>query len=251
VTILPPEDAIALSGPDHAGSARGARETPAATTRSRQAPDYRLRGLDLGPQIVAEAPPRSVRKHPGRRRRRRRLIMATVLAIVAASAGLFLRASVLEPFSVPSASMVPTLQVGDRILLAKSGFLSEGVKTGQIIVFRQPTAFSCSAVGGRSQDLVKRVIGLPGQTIWSVGPTIYVNGRIFKEPAGWYNPPFGQLGPAQIIPTRIPMGSYFVMGDNRTDTCDSRAFGPVSGSLIVGQVVATVLRHGHPHVHFF
>ena len=170
--------------------------------------------------------------------------MLTVAVIVA----LALRASVIQPFSVPSTSMVPTLQVGDRILVVKSGLLSSAIKRGDIIVFRQPKVSGCGKGGSLPQDLVKRVIGLPGETIWSDGPTIYTNRGRIKE-AGWYNPPYGQLGPTPIVPTKVPAGSYFVMGDNRTDTCDSRKFGPIRRSVIIGRVVATVLRSGHPYVH--
>ena len=108
--------------------------------------------------------------------------------------------------------------------------------------------FRCSSGGDDSHDLVKRVIGLPGETIWSAEGSIYVNGQRLNEP-GWYNPPFGELGPTEIARTNIPSGSYFVMGDNRTDTCDSRSFGPMPKSLLVGRVVATIARDGHPFVH--
>ena len=94
------------------------------------------------------------------------------------------------------------------------------------------------------------MIGLPGQTIWSAGDRIYVDGRPLNE-SGWYNPPFGELGPTPIARTTIPADSYFVLGDNRTDPCDSRAFGPVAGSSLVGKVLATTTRGGHPSVHFF
>jgi signal peptidase I len=203
----------------------------------------------LGASAVAEAPPAPVRRnYPSRQRRRRRVIQWGAFAVVATIAALFLRASIFEPFSVPTTSMVPTLQVGDQILVVKPSLLRGRIKTGDVVVLRQPKA--CSPGNNQSQDLVKRVIGLPGQTIWSTYDTIYINGQILRE-AGWYNPPFGQLGPTLIARTKIPPGSYFVMGDNRTDTCDSRSFGPVPGSSIVGKVVAITLRYGHPHVHFF
>jgi signal peptidase I len=210
-----------------------------------------MRGLDLGAHSIAEAPLRPARRtYPGRHRRRRRLFFQWIVVVtVAAIAALALRASIIQPFAVPSASMVPTLQVGDRILVLKSHVLSSAINTGDIVVLRQPKASSCGPGTTGSQDLVTRVIGLPGETIWSVGDTIYTNRGRLKE-AGWYNPPFGQLGPTPIVRTRIPAGSYFVLGDNRTDTCDSRRFGPIRGSLIVGKVVATILRDGHPHVRF-
>jgi signal peptidase I len=141
--------------------------------------------------------------------------------------------------------MVPTLQPGTHVLVVKWRRLTGSVGAGDIVVFHQPEGASCS---DGSRDLVKRVIGVPGQTIWSVGQSIYIDGQVLDEP-GWYNPPFGEIGPTAIAPTTIPPGSYFVMGDNRTDACDSRAFGPLSGSLVVGEVTATVARDGHLSLH--
>jgi signal peptidase I len=94
------------------------------------------------------------------------------------------------------------------------------------------------------------VIATPGQTIWSASGRVYVDGQLLNE-SGWYNPPFGELGPSEIAQTVVPAGSYFVLGDNRTDPCDSRAFGPIAGSTLVGKVLATTTRGGRPSVHFF
>jgi signal peptidase I len=228
-------------------------ETGATVSRPKRH-DYRLRGLDLGAHNVAEGPLRPVRpprkEQPSRRRRRRLLIQWAVAATAAVIVALLLRATVVQPYSVPSSSMVPTLQVGNRILVVKSRFLSGPIKAGDIIVFHQPKGLTCNSGGGQSHDLVKRVIGLPGQTIWSNSETIYVDGKILNE-AGWYNQPYGQLGATEIVPTKVPAESYFVMGDNRTDTCDSRSFGPVSGSSVTGTVLAIILRNGHPYLRFF
>jgi signal peptidase I len=225
---------------------RGNGTTPA---RPKRATDYRLRGLDLD-VVLAEEADRPVRKkHPSVRRRRRRLIVQWIVVLaVTALVAMFLRASVVEPFSVSSASMVPTLPAGTGALVVKSSLLTGPVKTGDIVVYRQPAGSTCSSGGHDAHRLVDRVIGLPGQTIWSVRGRISVDGKRLDEP-GWYNPPFGELGPTAIRRTTIPAGSYFVMGDNRTDSCDSRAFGPIAKSLLVGKVVAIVTRNGHPFVH--
>lgn len=228
---------------------RRAGDAPARARKS----DYRLRGLDLEARALVEVRPRLVRKgHPSRRRRRRRLVLqwSIVLMFLAATAVL-LRTSVVRPYAVRSTAMVPTLKPGTNVLVLRPKLLTGPVKVGDLVVFRRPGGFTCSSsAGDTSQDYLKRVIGLPGQTIWSAGNRIYVNGHALKEP-GWYNPPFGELGPDPIARTTIPRGDYFVLGDNRTDPCDSRAFGPIAGSSLVGTVLATTTRDGHLSLHFF
>ena len=226
-----------------------ARRTGTSRTSSpRRATDYRLRGLDLDAQGVAESRARPTRKlHPCVRRRRRRLLVKWVVVLmVIALTALLMRAVVVQPFSVTSTSMVPTLHPGTNVLVVKPRLLTGGIDAGDIIVFHQPEGSTCELSGG-PRDLVSRVIGLPGQTIWSEGEDIYIDGQRHNHP-NWRNPPFGELGTAAIARTEIPSGSYFVLGDNRTDTCDSRVFGPVSRSLIVGEVVAATARNGHPSV---
>jgi signal peptidase I len=171
------------------------------------------------------------------------VVVITFAALVA----VLLRATVVQPFTVRSTSMVPTLWPGTDILVLKWRSLTGSIEAGDIIVFRQPEGSNCPAGAADSQELVSRVIGLPGDTIWSDAERIYINGRRLDEP-GWHNPPFGELGAIRIARTTIPRGSFFVIGDNRTDPCDSRSFGPVPESLVVGEVVATTARDGHPSV---
>lgn len=185
------------------------------------------------------------------RRRRRLLIEWLVVLAVAALVAVLLRAFVVQAFYVPSPSMVPTLQVGDRILVVKTTLLTGAIGRGDIVVFKHPEPFPCSAGGEQDiQDLVKRVIGLPGETIWSVGNAIYVDGKRLTEPS-WYRQGLPEVGAMPILKTTIPKGDYFVMGDNRTDSCDSRSFGPIPSSSIVGQVELIVWRNGHPYFHAF
>jgi signal peptidase I len=244
-TVAAPGDAAPTNG-DGAAKPNG---TAAGFGQTRRF-DYRLRGLELG-TVSAEAPPRlPPRYRPDARKRRRLLVKWFIFLALGATVAVLLRAEVVEPFTVTSPSMVPTLQVGDRILVLRSAVLPGAMKFGDIVVFHRPASAVCSGSGDQAKDLVKRVIALPGQRIWSVGDTIYVNGRRLDEP-GWYNPPYGHLGPTPIVATTVPPGAYFVMGDNRTDTCDSRLFGAVPSSLVVGKVVTMLLRSGHPHVHVF
>jgi signal peptidase I len=177
-----------------------------------------------------------------------------IVIVFAVIVAICLRTFVVQAFFVPSASMEPTLQVGDRILVVKAGWLAGSMDRGNIVVFRHPAGVDgdCWIEPG-IQDLVKRVIGLPGETISSGGPsgnTVFINGKALSEP-GWYAIPGLEVGGKPITKTKIPPGDYFVMGDNRSDSCDSRYFGVIQGSSIVGKVVALVWRNGHPTLHLF
>ena len=211
-------------------------------------PDYRLRGLEFATQAAPARAP--VKKQPRRRRRLRFTFKLLLVLAVAAAGASVVRASFIQPFAVPSASMMPTLQTGDRILVAKSTRLGGSVNRGDIVVFRRPSYFPCSSGHSKSQDMVQRVIAGPGQTIWSLGSKIFVDGRQLRE-RGWYDKKYGQVGLAPIHRTTVPSGRYFVMGDNRSDSCDSRAFGTIPRSSIVGKVFAIVVRDRHVYVHFF
>ena len=232
-----------VSGPAMQG--RHSRDDAAyrpVAIRTPQERDYRLRGLAIEPTgDVSPAPARM--DHP-RRRRGPLLVKVAVLLAVAAIAALALQAFVVQPYGVPGNSMTPTLLAGDRILAVKSGPFAGSIGTGQIVVLRPPKFLPCTLVGGRSGDLVLRVVALPGQTIWSVARTIFVNGRPLQD-RGWYNPRFGQVGSAPVHSTTLGRNQYFVLADNRSDTCDSRVFGPISKSSIVGKAVAIVVRYGH------
>jgi signal peptidase I len=194
--------------------------------------------------------PRGRLPHPGRPARRRLALaetIVTVALVVLLAVGL--RVFVLQTFSIPSSSMVPTLQVGDRILVLKAFFNWHDLHEGDIVVFTRPPRDHCG--GPADDDLVKRVIALPGQTIYSSGSTVVVDGRPLVEP---YLPRIDPLGPpipgaTRANPFHVPRGEFYVLGDNRADSCDSRFWGPVKGSSIVGRVVLLWWRHSHPDLH--
>lgn len=168
------------------------------------------------------------------RRRGRWLIEGGVIVVIAVVIAILLRLFVVQVFYVPSTSMQPTLHPGDRIVVDKLSFHLHSIEPGDIIVFKRPAAEHC---GGKPvPDLVKRVIGLPGQHISSRGNTVLINGKPLAEPWLAKDTP---LGPP-IPPTVVPANSYYVLGDNRADSCDSRYWGPVARSLIVGRVVAII-----------
>ena len=165
---------------------------------------------------------------------------AAVVVVVAILVAVLLRAFVVQTFFIPSGSMEPTLQIGDRILVNKLSYHFHGVDRGNIVVFSRPPTENCG--GPEVNDLVKRVIGLPGDVISLSGGYVYIDGKKLDE--SWL-PASEQgitvAGPAGNTsnlarPYRVPNDNYFVMGDNRTDSCDSRYWGPISRSLIVGKV---------------
>jgi len=153
------------------------------------------------------------------------------IVAIAVAAALLLRAFVFQTFFIPSASMTPTLKVGDRILVNKLAYHLHGVGRGDIIVFKRPPQEHC---GTEVADLVKRVIGLPGETISDHNGTVYIDGRVLdetylpKHDRDTYTPSFA--------PVRIAANHYFVMGDDRSISCDSRYWGTVSRSEIIGKV---------------
>ena len=171
------------------------------------------------------------------------ILMAVLLCTV------LLRTYVVQSFYIPSGSMLPTLQVGDRIIVNKLSYHVHDVHRGDIVVFARPPLEDQEYA-----DLVKRVIGLPGETISSKDGKVYINGKVLPEP--WLPP-----GPDSFTgalagsdphpqfnlpgPVTIPAGEYFVMGDNRTNSEDSRFFGPIAKSLIVGRAVAVIWPLGH------
>jgi signal peptidase I len=185
---------------------------------------------------------------PRQRRRWRRVLaeMAIIVLVAGLLAGL-LREFAFQTFWIPSASMTPTLGVDDRVLVQKAFFTWHDVREGDIVVFTHPPLDTCAGAG----DLVKRVIALPGQTIYSSGNSIYINGRLLSEP---YLPHYDPLGPpiaSKQHPYLVPAGDFYMLGDNRSDSCDSRFWGPIKGSSIIGKVVLTWWHDGHPEFHTF
>ena len=181
---------------------------------------------------------------PWRRRRWKRALAETAISILVAMllAGL-VQAFAFQPFWIPSSSMAPTLGVYDRVLVQKAFFTWRDVHEGQIVVFSHPRLGHC---GPQEGDLVKRVIALPGQTIYSSGNSIYVNGRLLAEPYLPHSDPLGPPIASSQHPYRVPPGEFYMLGDNRSDSCDSRYWGPIKGSSMIGKVVLVWWHDDHP-----
>lgn len=124
--------------------------------------------------------------------------------------------------------MEPTLLIGDRLVVNKLSVKFGTIHVGDVIVLKAPPSENC---GDPVTDLVKRVIGTPGDRLTSNGNTIYVNGVALDEK--W--PHTEPLGPA-IGNVTVGTNRYFVMGDNHSDSCDSRSWGTVPRSDVIGKV---------------
>jgi signal peptidase I len=176
-------------------------------------------------------------------------VLTEWVVIIAVALGLAFGARqwVFQTFSIPSISMVPTLDVGDRIIVQKAFWSWHDIHQGDIVVFSRPPR-DTQCTGPESADLVKRVIGLPGQRLYSAKGHVYVNGKALSEPYLPVPDPLGKQipGATRAHPYRVPAGEFFVMGDNRAVSCDSRYWGPVKGDSIVGRVVLLLWRHGRP-----
>jgi signal peptidase I len=135
----------------------------------------------------------------------------------------FVRPFVVEAFWIPSASMVPTLKYGDRVLVNKFIYRFTEPERRDVIVFK--------SVQDDQQDLIKRVVGVPGDEVAVRGGRLFVNGERQREP--YVNKKLPDRSFA--APTKVPENHVFVMGDNRANSQDSRVFGPVPKENIEGE----------------
>jgi signal peptidase I len=179
-----------------------------------------------------------------RRRWRRGLFEMAAMVLVALLVVGLVRTFAFQAFWIPSSSMVPTLGVNDRVLVQKAFFTWHDLREGDIVVFSHPPLDQCG--GPQEGDLVKRVIALPGQTIYSSGNSVYVNGRLLAEPYLPHDDPLGPPIASSQHPYRVPPGEFYLLGDNRAISCDSRYWGPIKGSSIVGKVVLVWWHDDHP-----
>lgn len=132
----------------------------------------------------------------------------------------------LQAFYIPSASMEPTLHPQDRVLVNKLSYELHDVNRGDLIVFGHPEEVS----GEDTQDLIKRVIGLPGETVELRENSVLIDGQPLDEPYLPEGTTFSDFGPVQV-----PEGHVFVLGDNRAASRDSRVFDSVPIDDIVGR----------------
>jgi len=175
-----------------------------------------------------------------------------ILVLIALVIAILVKTFLVQAFYIPSGSMEPTLQVGDRVLVSKLTYRFGDIHRGDVIVFQNPDSqkvpernwFSAAlhwlgqGLGfhqPEDEDLIKRVIGLPGDTVEARDAQVYVNGLKLSEPylpAGTVT----NMSRAWTVPT----GNLFVLGDNRAYSADSRFFGFVPESKVIGKAFVII-----------
>jgi signal peptidase I len=170
----------------------------------------------------------------------RSVIEWVVVVAGAVLVALVIKTFVVQAFYIPSESMEPTLLKNDRVLVNKVSYRLHGVNRGDVVVFEH----SAMEGGTEIKDLIKRVVGLPGEQIAFEDDHVLINGQRLSEP---YLPAntvtksaprelaFGDNQCTRAEPCAVPAGTVWVMGDNRTNSQDSRYIGPVAQDVIVGR----------------
>ncbi len=168
-----------------------------------------------------------------------------VLILLALAIAFVIKTFLFQAFFIPSESMTPTLKVGDRVLVNKLSYDLHDVNRGDILVFEAPPSARSDGI----EDLVKRAVGLPGETVTSDGDgQVLIDGRRLKEPylpAGTVST-FNDVPPGCGTPADgsagcvVPEGRVFMMGDNRGASKDSRVFGPIDIDTIIGRVFVRI-----------
>jgi signal peptidase I len=202
----------------------------------------------MGPHVhsgaVTPAPGPAASEGRGIRERADPLIAAVIFA-------LFARTFLFQAFAVPSSSMEKNVLTGDRLLVNKFLFAPQSrgplgrilperpVRRGDVVIFRFPE--------DPRRDFIKRVVALPGESLEIRDKRVFVDGRPLEEPYAfhaddsvWPDDPSiaeNRRRRDQLPPTRIPAGAYFVMGDNRDDSNDSRFWGPVPAGNVKGRAL--------------
>ncbi len=150
-----------------------------------------------------------------------------LILIFALSLSIVIRIFVAEPRYIPSDSMVPTLEIGDRLVIEKVSYHLHSPQMGEIVVFMPPKQLQVQGYS-TNQAFIKRIIGQPGQTVEVRQGQVYVDNQPLYEDY-IAEPPEYNWGPQQV-----PSQNYFVMGDNRNDSNDSHIWGFLPQENIIG-----------------
>ncbi len=180
------------------------------------------------------------------------LLELVLIVAVALGLALGIQKFLIKPYRIPSGSMLPTLRVGQRVLVNRIGHSFSKPAVGDVVVFHPPRGAQqgqCGVLPPRGQvclkevpipdgeNFIKRVVAGPGDRLKIVGGHVYRNGREASEPFTKPCSPAGGCSfPREVT---IPAGHYFMMGDNRGSSDDSRFWGPVPDKWIIGGAFAT------------
>jgi len=169
-----------------------------------------------------------------RRGRLQRSLLRTSLVIIVI---LIVHLFVLTDFVVPSGSMENAIMPGEHIVVNQIWYDFASYHRGDVDVFVAPAGVGSTCGGEQPRYMVKRVIGLPGDTVTSNDNTVYVNGQALVEP--WLGVTGTSLG-RPVGTVHVGPNQLFMMGDNRADSCDSRYWGVIDESAVVGKVMGVV-----------
>ena len=180
---------------------------------------------------------REIRKHP--------VVDLAITVAIAVGIAYLVQAFIVKPYRVPSGSMEPTIAIGERIIASRFTMRFSDPSRDQIIVFH-PNGSGIDVYDtdtASSETFVKRLIGMPGETIGATGGAVYVctgdgpgEGAAIEDTPGcrFLDEPFVSSPQDDFGPTRIPDDRYFMMGDNRADSDDSRNWGPITRGQMIG-----------------
>ena len=181
------------------------------------------------------------------------LIELVTIVAVALGLALGIQAFLVKPFRIPSESMVPTLAVGQRVLVDRVSERFGDPDRGDVMVFKPPRGADDNVCGAENPEgqpcprptqdrsdtnFIKRVVALPGERLKVVNNRVYINGRRQDEPFINKGTPCDQLCNLEQEIT-IPKDHYFMMGDNRGASADSREWGPVPKKWMIGKAFVT------------
>ena len=148
-----------------------------------------------------------------------------IVAIAAVMVMIYL--FIMSPQEISGSSMEPNFHNGEYILTNKIMYKLKDPKRGDVVIFKSPK--------NPEIDYIKRVIGVPGETVTLIAGQYYINGKLLEEPYEFNKPMFGGSFLHENEPVEVPPGEYFVSGDNRPGSSDSREFGFIQKEAFIGQ----------------
>ncbi len=181
------------------------------------------------------------------------LIELVTIVAVALGLALGIQAFLVKPFRIPSESMVPTLAIGQRVLVDRVSLRFSDPDRGDVMVFKPPAGADAGECGvdhpedspcprhtptKSKTNFIKRVVGLPGDRLAVKRGRVYINGKLRKE-SSFIRPSSDCSICNEPRAITIPKGEYYMMGDNRGESADSREWGPVPKSWFIGKAFFT------------